>query len=159
MSELNARAEQLTQKRQAEKDAEALRIAATKTAEQRERMRKAKERIEADHRFGVLRPTKPIDRSGSTRLIVYEIAGAILVVAGFVILIGGSSMGTTYGDTHNIGLLNARTNWVIVGSVFTGAGVLTMAVAAVGNVLGYWAVELDRRLGKLDTTKRDQHGR
>lgn len=122
-------------------------------------MRKAKSRIEADHRFGTSRPVRPTDQSGSTRLIVYEIAGAILILIGLIILLDGGTMDTTsFGDTYNIGLLNARTNWVIVGSVFTGAGVLTMAVAAVGNVLGYWAVQLDKRLGKLNTPKKDQHG-
>ena len=156
-SELNARAEQLQREREAEKCAEKLRADATRKRQEQERMSRAKERIENSYQLGINRP-QATNRSGSTRLIVYEVAGGLLVIIGVFMLIGGGSMSTTFSGTHNIGLLNARSNWVIIGSVFTGAGVLTMAVAAVGNALGYWAAQLDTRLEKLNATQGDQHG-
>ncbi len=66
--------------------------------------------------------------------------GAILAAVGVAIAIYGFSMDTTYGFSHNIGLLEDRQNVIIIGSVLFLGGII---------LFGFGSVQENRTGGNL----------
>ncbi len=136
----------------AEREAEAERAAASeRAAREAERMKEAARRIEEHHnsRKPVSNPARVRDSrmppSAPSRMgsfILYEIVGAVVLIVGIVVVAYAFAFDTAPQGTHNIGLLNTRTNLTIAGSIFLAGGLTTMAASAVGGVLCYCAERL-----------------